>query len=222
MSFPGQVYLQRPPYNDHILTITRTSCADPYVLWDKGVYYMVRLVGFLCVCVWVTELMGWEGKTMVLLGVKDMWLMCARRLRRVTALRFGLPSRCLGLRRRRGRWLFGELDWVLLLRSMSIDFVWFVCFLFCCVCFAVLYLLAKFKQASASKHSLLRRLVGSRTAQYPWTMVCLLRGRRPSTGQQIAPDVCSPRPAIQLLPPGPLILELRRPSGGPPARPMGH
>jgi hypothetical protein len=48
MAYPGQdqqmqsqVHLQRPPYNDSILTITEKSCADPYVLWDKGTYYMV-------------------------------------------------------------------------------------------------------------------------------------------------------------------------------------
>lgn len=34
--------MQAPPYNDSILTITEKSCADPYVLWDKGTYYMVR------------------------------------------------------------------------------------------------------------------------------------------------------------------------------------
>ena len=34
--------MQIPPYNDSILTITEKSCADPYVLWDKGTYYMVR------------------------------------------------------------------------------------------------------------------------------------------------------------------------------------
>ena len=48
MAYPGQdqqmqsqMHLQRPPYNDSILTITEESCADPYVLWDKGTYYMV-------------------------------------------------------------------------------------------------------------------------------------------------------------------------------------
>jgi hypothetical protein len=48
MAYPGQeqqmqsqMHLQRPPYNDSILTITEKSCADPYVLWDKGTYYMV-------------------------------------------------------------------------------------------------------------------------------------------------------------------------------------
>ena len=49
MSFPGQqqqqyhqqTNMQAPPYNDSILTITEKSCADPYVLWDKGTYYMV-------------------------------------------------------------------------------------------------------------------------------------------------------------------------------------
>lgn len=41
MSFPGQLHMALPPYNDHILTITERSCADPYVIWDKGVYYMV-------------------------------------------------------------------------------------------------------------------------------------------------------------------------------------
>jgi hypothetical protein len=45
--FPGQqmhqqMHMQMPPYNDSILTITEKSCADPYVLWDKGTYYMVR------------------------------------------------------------------------------------------------------------------------------------------------------------------------------------
>jgi hypothetical protein len=50
MTFPGQqqqqfhqqMNMQIPPYNDSILTITEKSCADPYVLWDKGTYYMVR------------------------------------------------------------------------------------------------------------------------------------------------------------------------------------
>lgn len=45
MAFPGQanqqLHMQQPPYNDSILTITEKSCADPYVLFDKGTYYMV-------------------------------------------------------------------------------------------------------------------------------------------------------------------------------------
>lgn len=48
MNFPGQqqpmhqqMNMQQPPYNDSILTITEKSCADPYVLFDKGTYYMV-------------------------------------------------------------------------------------------------------------------------------------------------------------------------------------
>lgn len=48
MAFPGQqqqvqqqMHIQQPPYNDSILTITEKSCADPYVLFDKGTYYMV-------------------------------------------------------------------------------------------------------------------------------------------------------------------------------------
>ncbi|KAF2711842.1 glycoside hydrolase family 43 protein [Pleomassaria siparia CBS 279.74] len=40
MSFPGQQHMAQPSYNDHILTITERSCADPYVIWDKGTYYM--------------------------------------------------------------------------------------------------------------------------------------------------------------------------------------
>jgi GH43 family beta-xylosidase len=40
MSFPGHMKMGKPPYNDHILTITQQSCADPYVIWDKGIYYM--------------------------------------------------------------------------------------------------------------------------------------------------------------------------------------
>ncbi|RYN43274.1 hypothetical protein AA0112_g733 [Alternaria arborescens] len=36
---------QRPAYNDTILTITHSSCADPYVLWDKGTYYMTFTCG---------------------------------------------------------------------------------------------------------------------------------------------------------------------------------
>lgn len=35
------MHMQQPPYNDSILTITEKSCADPYVLFDKGTYYMV-------------------------------------------------------------------------------------------------------------------------------------------------------------------------------------
>jgi hypothetical protein len=41
-NFPGHMHMQRPQYNDSILTITDRSCADPYVLFDKGTYYMVR------------------------------------------------------------------------------------------------------------------------------------------------------------------------------------
>ena len=43
-NFPSQLHMQMPPYNDSILTITDRSCADPYVLWDKGTYYMVRML----------------------------------------------------------------------------------------------------------------------------------------------------------------------------------
>jgi GH43 family beta-xylosidase len=43
--FPGQVHAQMPPYNDTILTITTSSCADPYVLFDKGTYYMTFTCG---------------------------------------------------------------------------------------------------------------------------------------------------------------------------------
>ncbi|UPX11898.1 uncharacterized protein EKO05_0002482 [Ascochyta rabiei] len=50
MAFPGQqthsqMNMQRPQYNDSILTITEKSCADPYVLWDKGTYYMTWTTG---------------------------------------------------------------------------------------------------------------------------------------------------------------------------------
>lgn len=38
----SQMNMQAPPYNDSILTITEKSTADPYVLFDKGTYYMVR------------------------------------------------------------------------------------------------------------------------------------------------------------------------------------
>jgi hypothetical protein len=41
-AFPGHLHMLRRPYNDHILTVTERSCPDPYVLWDKGTYYMVR------------------------------------------------------------------------------------------------------------------------------------------------------------------------------------
>jgi hypothetical protein len=54
MSFPGQqqqanpqMHMQQPPYNDSILTITEKSCADPYVLFDKGTYYMVSATTML-------------------------------------------------------------------------------------------------------------------------------------------------------------------------------
>lgn len=40
-AFPGNMHMQMPPYNDHILTVTERSCPDPYVLWDRGTYYMV-------------------------------------------------------------------------------------------------------------------------------------------------------------------------------------
>lgn len=43
--FPGQMHMANPPYNDTILTITDNSCADPYVLWDKGTYYMTFTTG---------------------------------------------------------------------------------------------------------------------------------------------------------------------------------
>lgn len=43
--FPGQMHMQTPPYNDTILTITDSSCADPYVIWDKGTYYMTFTCG---------------------------------------------------------------------------------------------------------------------------------------------------------------------------------
>ncbi|ORX97395.1 alpha-L-arabinofuranosidase II [Clohesyomyces aquaticus] len=33
------------PYNDHILTITDTTTPDPYVVWDKGIYYMTWTAG---------------------------------------------------------------------------------------------------------------------------------------------------------------------------------
>jgi hypothetical protein len=36
---------QSRAYNDTILTITNSSCADPYVLWDKGTYYMTFTCG---------------------------------------------------------------------------------------------------------------------------------------------------------------------------------
>lgn len=37
--------MQTPPYNDTILTITNSSCADPYVLYDKGTYHMTFTSG---------------------------------------------------------------------------------------------------------------------------------------------------------------------------------
>jgi GH43 family beta-xylosidase len=43
--FPGQMRMQRPPYIDTILTITSSSCADPYVLLEKGTYYMTFTSG---------------------------------------------------------------------------------------------------------------------------------------------------------------------------------
>ncbi|KAJ4299790.1 hypothetical protein N0V90_005036 [Kalmusia sp. IMI 367209] len=46
MAYPGQHdHMHQPAYNDHILTITERSCADPYVIWDKGLYYMTFTVG---------------------------------------------------------------------------------------------------------------------------------------------------------------------------------
>ena len=43
---PGQEsHTHQPPYNDHILTITERTCPDPYVIWDKGTYYMTFTVG---------------------------------------------------------------------------------------------------------------------------------------------------------------------------------
>ncbi|KAF2731929.1 Arabinanase/levansucrase/invertase [Polyplosphaeria fusca] len=51
MAYPGQqqnanhTHMHMPPYNDHILTITEKSCADPYVVWDNGVYYMTFTTG---------------------------------------------------------------------------------------------------------------------------------------------------------------------------------
>ncbi|KAH3904284.1 hypothetical protein HBI56_008690 [Parastagonospora nodorum] len=44
--YPGPMHkMARPPYNDSILTITNSSCADPYVLWEKGTYYMTFTCG---------------------------------------------------------------------------------------------------------------------------------------------------------------------------------
>jgi hypothetical protein len=51
MSFPGHnvpgqdSHMHHPAYNDHILTITDRSCPDPYVICDKGTYYMTFTVG---------------------------------------------------------------------------------------------------------------------------------------------------------------------------------
>ncbi|PSN65278.1 Arabinanase/levansucrase/invertase [Corynespora cassiicola Philippines] len=48
MAFPGQQlpgHSYAAPYSDHILTITDRSCADPYVLWENGVYYMTFTCG---------------------------------------------------------------------------------------------------------------------------------------------------------------------------------
>lgn len=45
-AFPGQMHkTPAPPYNDTILTITSSSCADPYVILDKGTYYMTFTSG---------------------------------------------------------------------------------------------------------------------------------------------------------------------------------
>ncbi|KAF9732509.1 hypothetical protein PMIN02_010057 [Paraphaeosphaeria minitans] len=41
--FPSQQ--GAPAYNDHILTITDRTCPDPYVIWDKGTFYMTFTVG---------------------------------------------------------------------------------------------------------------------------------------------------------------------------------
>ncbi|OAL45916.1 Arabinanase/levansucrase/invertase [Pyrenochaeta sp. DS3sAY3a] len=43
--FPGQMHMATPPYSDTILTITDQSCADPYVLWNKGTFYMTFTCG---------------------------------------------------------------------------------------------------------------------------------------------------------------------------------
>lgn len=45
-SFPGSGHGGTRPqsprrYNDVVLTITEQTTPDPYVVWDKGVYYMV-------------------------------------------------------------------------------------------------------------------------------------------------------------------------------------
>jgi hypothetical protein len=43
---PGQdAHSQHRGYNDHILTITDRTCPDPYVIWDKGTFYMTFTVG---------------------------------------------------------------------------------------------------------------------------------------------------------------------------------
>jgi hypothetical protein len=40
-SFPGMGFRSPRAYNDTILTITRETTPDPYVLFDRGTYYMV-------------------------------------------------------------------------------------------------------------------------------------------------------------------------------------
>ncbi|KAF1916638.1 glycosyl hydrolase [Ampelomyces quisqualis] len=44
-AFPGQMHMQTPAYTDTILTITESSCADPYVLLHKGTYYLTFTSG---------------------------------------------------------------------------------------------------------------------------------------------------------------------------------
>ncbi|KAF2006283.1 glycoside hydrolase family 43 protein [Amniculicola lignicola CBS 123094] len=44
-SFPGQMLMAPPPYNDQILTITERTTPDPYVVWENGVYYMTWTAG---------------------------------------------------------------------------------------------------------------------------------------------------------------------------------
>lgn len=40
MGEAGQINLPIGPYNDSVLTITNSNCPDPYMLYDKGMYYL--------------------------------------------------------------------------------------------------------------------------------------------------------------------------------------
>jgi hypothetical protein len=85
--YPGNLHRELRPYNDHILTVTERSTPDPYVLSDKGTYYMVRI-------------------TVSKFGV--MTDKMRRPSRAEIGLRYGLRTRCLSSNNGARKMSFGE------------------------------------------------------------------------------------------------------------------